>query len=176
MSNQVSKKYVKAILSEFENEELDYVISALNDIKSAFFIEKFNYVVTSPILNSSQKADFILSLVDNPNSKFINFIKLLSENKRLTIIPSIAKELNHANALSKKMYKGVVYTKSNLLDEQKKLLEDSFSKKFNAKVVFDFYTNDFNGIKISIPDLGAEINFSIDRLKDMMSEYILKAI
>lgn len=176
MSDQVSKKYVKAILSEFKSEELDNVISALNDINSAFSLDKFNNIVTSPMLNSLQKADFILSLVDKPNKKFVNFINLLSENKRLAMIPSITQELNHANAISKKTYKGVVYTKFQLLDAQKKLLEERFSKKFDAKVIFDFYTNDFNGIKISIPDLGAEVNFSIDRLKNMMSEHILKAI
>lgn len=176
MSDQVSKKYVKAILSEFKSEELDNVISALNDINSAFLLDKFNNIVTSPMLSSSQKADFILSLVDKPNKKFVNFINLLSENKRLAMIPSITQELNHANAISKKTYKGVVYTKFQLLDAQKKSLEERFSKKFDAKVVFDFYTNDFNGIKISIPDLGAEVNFSIDRLKNMMSEHILKAI
>lgn len=176
MSDQVSKKYVKAILDEFKNEELHGVISALNDISSAFLIDKFNQIITSPVLNNFQKADFILSLIDNPNPKFINFIKLLSENKRLVMIPSIARELNHSNAISKKTYKGVVFTKFGLLDEQKKLLEERFSNKFSANIKFDFNTSDFNGIKISIPDLGAEVNFSIDRLKNMMSQYVLKAI
>ncbi|MBP5779262.1 MAG: F0F1 ATP synthase subunit delta, partial [Campylobacter sp.] len=33
-----------------------------------------------------------------------------------------------------------------------------------------------NGVKIDVEDLGFEISFSIDRLKNKMSEYILKAI
>lgn len=55
-------------------------------------------------------------------------------------------------------------------------MEENFSKKFNSKIKLDGSKSDYNGVKVELDDLGVEVNFSIDRLKSQMSEYILKAI
>ena len=57
-----------------------------------------------------------------------------------------------------------------------KELETQISKKFNANIKLEPVIANYNGVKIDVEDLGFEISFSIDRLKNKMSEYILKAI
>ena len=57
-----------------------------------------------------------------------------------------------------------------------KELEAQISKKFSANIKLEPVIANYNGVKIDVEDLGFEISFSIDRLKNKMSEYILKPI
>ena len=73
-------------------------------------------------------------------------------------------------------YKGFVYSKKEISKDEITELEKSCSRRFKCKVDLNFVQNNYNGIKVDLCDLGVEISFSIDRLKEKMSEYILKAI
>ncbi|MEH1011152.1 F0F1 ATP synthase subunit delta [Campylobacter concisus] len=110
------------------------------------------------------------------NAKFANFIKLLGANKRLELIPAILNEMKIEQSLLENTYCGKVVGNFDLSAEQLKALEENFSKKFNSKIKLDGSKSDYNGVKVELDDLGVEVNFSIDRLKSQMSEYILKAI
>jgi ATP synthase F1, delta subunit len=79
-------------------------------------------------------------------------------------------------SLLENTYRGEVVGNFDLSAEQLKALEENFSKKFNSKIKLDGSNSDYNGVKVELDDLGVEVNFSIDRLKSQMSEYILKAI
>ena len=147
MKELIAKKYVKALVSDLSKDEFNNFTARLQEIANAFANEKFQNIIVSPNLKNSQKADFVLSLVGEADQKFVNFIKLLGENKRLDILPNIVSEL-----------------------------ESSFSKRFNAKIILEPVKSNYNGIKIELDDLGVEASFSVDRLKAQMSEYILKAI
>ncbi len=63
-----------------------------------------------------------------------------------------------------------------LSNEQLNSLEESFSKKFDAKINLVNQKSGYPGIRISLEDLGIEVSFSLERLKTQMTEHILKAI
>ena len=107
---------------------------------------------------------------------FANFIKLLGANKRLELIPAILNEMKIEQSLLENTYRGEVIGNFDLSADQLKALEENFSKKFDSKIKLDGSKSDYNGVKVELDDLGVEVNFSIDRLKSQMSEYILKAI
>ena len=176
MSEAVVKKYVKAILIGVKSSEIQDFVSNLSQIAPAFQSEKFKSIISLPTLKSSEKADFIASLVKDPSSNFINFIKLLGANKRLELIPQILVEINKQQAALNNSYKGEVYGNFNFSADQMSALEDKFSKRFNANIKLDSQKSEYNGIKIELNDLGVEASFSVDRLKAQMSEHILKAI
>ena len=73
-------------------------------------------------------------------------------------------------------YLGKIYSDREIDAAKIKDLEEKISKKFNADIKLEPVKSELEGIKIEIEDLGFEISFSIDRLKQKMSEYILKAI
>ena len=176
MNEVVAKKYVKAILSDVKSNELNAFIENLVELAAAFGSEKFKSIISLPTLKTSQKVEFVLSLVKNQDAKFANFIKLLGANKRLELIPAILDEMKIEQSLLENTYRGEVVGNFDLSAEQLKALEENFSKKFNSKIKLDGSKSDYNGVKVELDDLGVEVNFSIDRLKSQMSEYILKAI
>ena len=176
MNEVVAKKYVKAILSDAKPGELSAFIENLVELAAAFGSEKFKSIISLPTLKAVKKVEFILSLVKNSDAKFANFIKLLGANKRLELIPAILNEMKIEQSLLENTYRGEVVGNFDLSAEQLKALEENFSKKFDSKIKLDGSKSDYNGVKVELDDLGVEVNFSIDRLKSQMSEYILKAI
>ncbi|MCR4941836.1 MAG: F0F1 ATP synthase subunit delta [Campylobacter sp.] len=176
MNEKIAKKYVKAILNGTSKDELDVFITNLDKISSAFSLDKFNSIINLPTLNMQAKIDFVLSLLENPNDKFKNFIRLLGQNKKLALIPSICDELKTQKSIIENIYIGEIRGGLNLSDADITSLSDKFSKKFNSNIKLINTNDDYNGIKIELKDLGIEVSFSVDRLKAQLSEYILKAI
>lgn len=177
MREIVAKKYVKALILALDADEFNRVSDEISKLAAAFGLDKFNYIIDSPIIDAKSKVEFLLTLVnDNKNEKLANFLMLLSHRGRLHLIPEIAREFEYQKALRDGKFKGLISGNIELSEAQKSELEQKFSKKFDVSVEFQTVKNEFNGIKIEIDDLGVEVSFSIDRLKAQMSEYILKVI
>ncbi|MSN96635.1 F0F1 ATP synthase subunit delta [Campylobacter sp. FMV-PI01] len=172
----IAKRYVKALMEQFNEDELKNAILNLENISLAFDNDKFRIIINSPVVDDFKKFEFILMFIKHPFVKFENFIKLLMENKRLVFIPEIYKRIRIEMATLNGEYFGEISSKENLNSEEIRKIEDIFSKKFNAKISLKQNTKEYNGIKISLEELGVEISFSIDRLRQDMNEYILKAI
>ncbi len=176
MSGAIAKKYVNALMSSCNDKELIEVTSLLAHLGNAFTLEKFNNIILSPDVSVKAKEELVLSLLETSNSKFQNFIKLLSHNDRLKMIPTMVKELKYQLALKNNTYEGEVLTNFAVSKEQIAMLEENFSKKFNAKIKLHSKKETYPGIKVELDDLGVEVSFSLERLKAQMTEHILKAI
>lgn len=177
MNDLVAKRYVKALVDGRNSETITAINNKLNIISSAFADEKFNSIVSSPTIADNAKVDLIISLVDAAKDVTLkNFIKLLGEKRRLTLLPSIAKELDSQIAKMNNSYVGVVYTNQELSNDYVSSIEEQFSKKFDIKLSLSQNVCDYDGIKVDIDGLGVEISFSKERLKSQLMDYILKAV
>ena len=176
MSNPIASKYVKALIKSFDEEELKMVTLKLEELSGACQMSKFSNIINSPDIDANKREEFILSLSDSDNQKFINFLKLLSQNNRLELIPEICDELRYQEALKSNQFSGVLMCDFDISEQKIKTLEESFSKKFNSTIKLHKSALKYPGVKVKIDDLGLEVSFSLERLKAKMSEYILKAI
>jgi len=176
MSKAVAKRYVKALLEAFDAKKLKGVAEALREINQAFTSARFKTIISSPDVSKNDKKEFVLSLLKNPDKKLVNFINLLSENKRLLFLRDIHQELEFQISLKNNRFDGKIYGNLDVSKEQVDSLQKSFSKKFDAEINFEAQKSDYSGIKIQIDELGVETSFSLDRLKAQMTEHILKAI
>ena len=177
MNDLVAKRYVKALVDGRTSDTISAISNKLNIISSAFADEKFNLIVSSPTIADNAKVDLIISLVDAAKDDTLkNFIKLLGEKRRLTLLPSIAKELDSLIAKMYNSYVGVVYTNQELSNDYVSSIEEQFSKKFDIKLSLSQNVCDYDGIKVDIDGLGVEISFSKERLKSQLMDYILKAV
>jgi F-type H+-transporting ATPase subunit delta len=176
MSDVVAKKYVKALTKSMSDEELSSTLSSLQSIVPAFKDSKFMNILNSYDVLSSQKETLVESMIENPDEKFKNFIKLLSANGRLVDIPSIAKELSKQIALKNNQYEGLLISNFEVKDDEIKDIEQNLSKKLNADIKLTNKVTDYPGIKVEVESLGIEISFSADRLKTQMAEHILNSL
>jgi F-type H+-transporting ATPase subunit delta len=177
MSELVAKRYIKALKNEMDNDSLVTLCEIFSELASFFKDEKFKNVISNPSISSSDKTNIILDAVKSAGSdKVNNFIKLLGENKRLEVIPSLAEALKKDIAMSTKTYHGVVYSDSDIDSSVIKNLGDGLGKKYDSKITLDFVKSDFDGVKVDVEDLGIEINFSKSRINDQIIEHIVKAI
>jgi len=177
MSELVAKRYIKALKSEMDDKALSIVCEIFSELALSFKNEKFVNVMSNPSINSSDKTNILLDAVKSAKSEHVNnFIKLLGENKRFDVIPSLAKALKKDIAQSTKTYIGVVYSDSDIDAKVIKNLGDGLGKKYDSKITLDFVKNEFDGVKVDVEDLGIEINFSKSRIDDQIIEHIVKAI
>ena len=177
MNDLVAKRYVKALIDGRDSNAITAISNKLNVISSAFADEKFNSIVSSPEVAVSSKVDLVISLVDSANDGTLsNFIKLLGEKRRLSLLPFIAKELSSQIAKMNNSYIGVVYTNQELSNDYVSSIEEQFSKKFDVKLSLSQNVCDYDGIKVDIDGLGVEISFSKERLKSQLIDHILKAV
>ena len=176
MRELIAKKYVNALLKSTTSEELNSILSSLESLVSAFEMVKFQNIIQSPHVSSSQKESLVIELLENPSQKLINFIKLLGEKDRLSMLPAIKSDLDYQLSLQQNRFEGLVEGSFELSSEQLSALEKSFGNKFNARIELRSQKSDYPGIRISLDDLGVEVSFSLERLKAQMAEHILKAI
>ncbi|AXX87758.1 F0F1 ATP synthase subunit delta [Malaciobacter marinus] len=176
MIDLVAKRYVKALLDGRDIDSITALSKELREISSAYNDAKFIAIISSTEVKNNDKVELIISLVDNCSDTLQNLIKLLSNNKRLDIIPVIADELEAQLAVMNNSYNGVIYTNKELAAEYISSIEKEFSKKFNVDLSLSQNICDYNGIKVDIDGLGVEISFSKDRLKSQMIDHILKAV
>ncbi len=177
MEELIAKRYIKALKSSSDLESMKEMTTIFSALAESFKNDKFLNIIDNPNVNVKDKSTILLDAVKKANStKINNLIKLLVENKRINIIPAIAKELQKDVANSTKIYEGVVYSDTDI---DMKLIEDlsaGLSKKFDSKISLHAVKNDFNGIKVDVEGLGIEINFSKDRIDSQIIEHIIKAI
>lgn len=176
MSGEIAKKYVNALTKSCDSSELSAVSDTLDALSLVYHDKKFINIIYSPDVTKEQKEAFLLSLADTADKKLINFIKLLNQNDRLSLIPKISDELKYQIAVMNNQFHAVISSDFDIPDEKIKMLETSFSKKFDSDIKLSVSDEKYPGVKVEIDDLGLEISFSLDRLKAQMSEHILKAI
>jgi len=177
MSELIAKRYIKALKNDMDVETLTSVSEIFSGLAVSFKNEKFINVIDSPSVSAQDKTNILLDAVKSAQSEKVNnFIKLLGENKRLNVIPSLAAALKKDIAQSSKTYLGTVYSDSDIDATAIKNLGDGLSKKYDSTITLNFVKNEFNGIKVDVEDLGIEINFSKSRINDQIIEHIVKAI
>ena len=176
MVELVAKRYVKALMTQRDNDSLNSVYNELVTVASAFKDEKFISIIASTDIAVETKIDLIVSFLNSGSATVVNLVKLLAEKKRLDIIPEIVKELSKELAVLNNSYTGIVYTNKELSSADMDKLNGQFSKKFNVNLSLSQNVCDYDGIKVDIDGLGCEVAFSKERLKSQMIDHILKAV
>ena len=177
MEELIAKRYIKAMNANADKASIQNMASVFSVLADSFEDEKFVQIIDNPNVSSNDKSEILLEAVASADSSQVNnLIKLLVENKRINIIPAIAKELNKDIARSTKTYSGVVYSDTKITIKTMKELGDGLGKRFDSKISLTYVKDDFDGIKVDVEDLGVEINFSKSRIDSQMIEHIIKAI
>jgi F-type H+-transporting ATPase subunit delta len=176
MEELIARRYVNALSDVATSEQKIAYSEVLNAITGLFEDEKVLERLTSPLISSAEKTSFILDGLKGADSNLENFIKILGENSRLDLIPTIAKTLNQELQKESGEYEGVV-TASNLLNDAGLAdLQESLKKYTGSTIKLTQEKSDLEGIKVSVDDLGIEVNFSKQRVKEQLIDFITKSL
>jgi len=177
MEELIAKRYIKALLADSDIDFMENATVLFEGLSEAFKDDKFLNIMASSHISKDDKSNLLLEIVKSANSdKINNLIRLLVENKRINIIPSIAQELKKGLASATKTYTGIVFSDTDMNTNVIDNLSNGLSQKYDSKIQLSFVKNDFNGIKVEVSDLGIEINFSKDRINNQIIQHIIKAI
>jgi F-type H+-transporting ATPase subunit delta len=176
MEELIAKRYVNALSEVASSEQKIAYSEILSAIAGLFKDEKVAERLTSPLISSSQKTAFVLDGIKGADSNLENFIKILGENSRLDLIPTIAKSLKQELQKESGQYEGVVTSSNTLSDSDIADLQDSLKKYTSSSIKLTQQKSDLEGIKVTVEDLGIEVNFSKQRVKEQLIDFITKSL
>jgi len=167
MEELIAKRYATALSSV--SKDIASIAEILNVLTEAIDNSEVKTALTSPIVTAEKKTEMILSaLGKKTDATLVNFIKILGENKRLDLIPAITKVLNADLQRESNQYEGVLKSKKTLGDKELSKLEDTLKKYTGSTIKLTQEKTDLDGLRVSVDDLGIEVNFSKQRVKEQL--------
>ncbi len=177
MEELIAKRYVNALVGSTNKEERANFSKILLDMTEAFSDATVVEKLSSPLISNQSKTSMVVESLGDVDEKLVNFIKIIGENGRLDLLPVIAKVLKQAIQNETNNYEGVVTSSSKLKAAELKELQKSLSAYTNgANIELIQEVSDVNGIKVSVEDLGIEVNFSKQRVKEQLIDFITKSL
>jgi len=174
MEELIAKRYAKALSSV--SKDIAGTVDVLNVLSEVIKTEEVKLALTSPLVTDAKKTELILSAVSDDDNTLVNFIKVLGENKRLDLIPAIAKVLNSDLQKELNQYEGVLKSSEKLGKEELSNLEKTLKTYTGSTIKLKQEKTDLDGLRVSVDDLGIEVNFSKQRVKEQLIDFIKKSL
>ena len=170
----VVEKYTKALLLSLKEEEIIPTYEAMAKIASVAKDNKFILIIKSPLLSIDEKVKILSQIAEYNNPKFLNFLRIVLDNKREDLLKEIYLNLYEKVSFYFNSFNGKV--EGNISEEVLKEIEDKLSKKFNANIKLLLKKSDISGIKVFVDVLNVEVAINEEKIKSNLIDYILKAI
>jgi len=174
MEELIAKRYAQALSSV--SKDLPGILEVLNVLSEVVSSSEIKSTLRSPIISSESKTAMILSALSDDDSTLVNFIKILGENRRLDLIPAITKVLNSDQQRVSNEYEGVLKSTSSLDEATLANLEETLKKYTGSTIKLTQEKSDLDGVRVSVDDLGIEVNFSKQRVKEQLIDFIKKSL
>lgn len=151
----VSERYAQALLELVsDNLSKEDILKELLDItESVKGSGDLNKVMTSPVISNDEKKNVISKLFEHTTNKVIlNFLKLLIDKNRFSMLESITKEYkNEINRLNNLLSINVT-SAIDLTEDEKSAIKDKLSNILNKNIELEWATN---------PDIIAGLVFEV---------------
>ncbi len=177
MIELVAKRYAKALMEINGGKKIDAFIAALEGVTAALETPKGKEIIASPLVSAEDKVSLITeSLGKKADPLLKELIKVMGEKGRLGLIPELTSILKFEKKKESNSFVGRVESRNTLDATELKNLEETLSRHSGAQITLEQVKSDLNGVKVEVEDLGLELNFSKDRVKAALLDYIQKAL
>lgn len=133
----IARPYAKAaFLHAIEKQSVDGWASFLNNAAKLNDNEQMQSVINSPSITKEQKCSVYEALLksDQTSADMLNFLNLLGENHRLTLIPQVAELFNALRAEYEKSVEVNISSAQRLDDDYVKRFSEAMTKKLGKSV------------------------------------------
>lgn len=146
----IARPYTKAIFSQAaEANQLHEWLQWLQSLALIAKNPQMRQIIISPRLSSQQLADIFFDLLSSlfdfsatSRQAMKNFIELLSENKRLSLLDDIANLFAKMLADQESTVYVEAFSAHPFAEQQKKTLQAALEKRFNAKVKVSYHADE----------------------------------
>ena len=129
----IARPYAQAIYDHSEGWEKD-----LGQLELALETPEVQQLIDSPKLAYKEKTEVFLSLYEGQiESKTSNFIKVLGESKRISLLPHISKEYRKLLSGTKGSSEVLITSAFDLTDEQLKKVTDSLKGRYGDSLTVE---------------------------------------
>ena len=178
MNQLIIKKYGNALFKlSLETNSEDIVNDNLKLIST--FLEDINLteILISPIIKKDIKLKFLLETIKGEDflELIIRFINILGNKNRLNLIPNISKYFNNLLDCHKNRYIGILSSEVILKDEEVIILENLIKNSTKSDISLSQERSNNSGFNIFIENLGLEINFSKNKIRNNLIDFITKS-
>ena len=129
----IARPYAQAIYDHSKGWEKD-----LGQLELALETSEVQQLIDSPKLAYKEKTEVFLSLFEGQiESKTRNFIKVLGESKRISLLPHISKEYRKLLSGTKGSSEVLITSAFELTDEQLKKVTDSLKGRYGDSLTVE---------------------------------------
>ena len=129
----IARPYAQAIYDHSKGWEKD-----LGQLELALETSEVQQLIDSPKLAYKEKTEMFLSLFEGQiESKTSNFIKVLGESKRISLLPHISKEYRKLLSGTKGSTEVLITSAFELTDEQLKKFADSLKGRYGDSLTVE---------------------------------------
>lgn len=170
----VQYEYAKAIFElATENNKLKQIANELDAICKLLLDSDFKSFMLSPSIAKANKKNLIKECLKDFDDLFIDFINVLIDNERISVIDDIKIEFDKLAFMNEMSIDVIIYSNNLLSDDEinklKPIIEEKFKKKkINVKNIANKEL--IGGVKIVAGDeeIDLSIKKSISNLKNML--------
>lgn len=171
----IAKRYVKALISGADQDTKKEYYEVINGFNEAYQQPSVAQVLNSPLIDNEKKVQLVQDILNDAQAVIKNFMTMVAQNDRFDAIPAITKVLKLELQKDSNSYEGTIISNKTMSEEEIASLQNSLTKKTGTNVKLTQVPSDYDGIKVEIPDLGIEVGYSQDRIKNKLIDYITKS-
>lgn len=171
----IAKRYIKALVDKADSETKKEYYEVIEGFCKAYANKEIAQVLNSPLVENEKKVQLVKTVLNDANDSIKNFMTMVAQNDRFDAIPAMAKVLRLELQKESNQYEGTIVSNKSMSESEVSSLQDSLSKKTGTEVKLTQISSDYDGIKVEIPDLGIEVGYSKDRVKNKLIDYITKS-
>ncbi len=170
----IAKKYVKALTDGVDDMTKQGYYVTISALAEAYGKKEVSQSLNSPLVDKQKKVELVESIVGD-DVKMKNFLKLIAERNRFDMLPVLSNMLRLELQTAANEFEGTIFSNKAMSDEEVKSLEEAMGKKTGAVIKLAQSTADYDGVKVEIPDLGVEVGYSKERMKNKLIDFITKS-
>ena len=135
-ASTIARPYAQAVFDiATDTKKLSEWSKQLETLSAIVSDDQIGGLVVNPSVESDQIVDLLISIAkDNLDQEGKNFVKVLAENDRLSVISEIAKIFEDLKDQAEKTVQAEVVTAYELNDDQKSKLQAALKKRLGCEV------------------------------------------
>jgi len=173
MEELIAKRYAKALLDITDDNSLQTILEELTALSESISNKDIKEAISNPLISNESKFEtLILPLKEKMDKNLFRLIEIMSENGRLSLIPTLKDILEFEIKKRGNRFEGLIESDGTLKAEDIKKLEDRLSEYTGAQISLKEIAKDRDGLKVEVEDLGIELSYSKERVKADLLAFI----